>query len=73
MNAVDTNIFVYSLDKHEPVKQQKARDLLFQLDTGQTKTVLLWQVIGEFIQRLRVWRDRGKLTDSEFAICRGLS
>jgi predicted nucleic acid-binding protein len=66
MNAVDTNVFVYSLDKHEPAKQQKARDLLHQLDIGSATTILLWQVIGEFIQRLRRWRDQRKLSESEF-------
>src|SRR5437762_1550253 len=66
MNAVDTNIFVYSLDKHEPVKQQKARDLLQLLGVDSSTTVLLWQVIGELIQRLRHWRDQGKLNEAEF-------
>ena len=28
MNAVDTNVFVYSLDVHEPAKQAKAKALL---------------------------------------------
>jgi hypothetical protein len=28
MNAVDTNVFVYSLDANEPVKQPKAKALL---------------------------------------------
>jgi predicted nucleic acid-binding protein len=29
-------------------------------------TFLLWQVLGESVQQLRRWRDRGQLTDAEF-------
>jgi predicted nucleic acid-binding protein len=31
MNAVDSNIFIYSLDRHEAAKQLKAQHLLQQL------------------------------------------
>jgi predicted nucleic acid-binding protein len=66
MNAVDTNIFLYSLDKHEPVKQAKAQQLLQRLRLATEPTFLLWQVQGELVQQLRHWRDQGKLTNAEF-------
>src|SRR5437870_5581722 len=66
MNAVDTNIYVYSLDQSEPVKQAKAQQLFRQLLTTDDPTVLLWQVLGELIQQLRRWKDQGQLTDVEF-------
>jgi predicted nucleic acid-binding protein len=31
MNAVDTNILRYSIDRNEPTKQRAAQDLLRQL------------------------------------------
>ena len=66
MNAVDTNILVYSLDRHEPTKQFKAQQLLQQLQGAATPTFLPWQVLGELVQQLRRWRDQGKLTQGEF-------
>src|SRR4051794_36076418 len=66
MNAVDTNIFVYSLDRNEPVKQQKAQLLLQQLHSASAPTFLLWQMLGELAQQLRRWQDQGKLTPAEF-------
>jgi hypothetical protein len=36
MNAVDTNIFLYSIDRSEPTKQRKAQ----QLRTGPEPTLL---------------------------------
>ena len=67
MNAVDTNILVYSLDRHEPTKQLKAQQLLQQLRAAPGATILLWHVVGEFVQQLRRWRDQGKLTATDFA------
>jgi predicted nucleic acid-binding protein len=66
MNAVDTNVFIYSLDRHEPVKQAKAQQLLRQLQASSEPTFLLWQVLGELVQQLRRWHDQGKLTRDEF-------
>ena len=66
MNAVDTNIFVYSLDHKEPVKQAKAQQLLQQLLTASDRTVLLWQVLGELVQQLRRWKDKGQLSELDF-------
>ena|SRR5579884_2806555 len=67
MNAVDTNVLLYSIDNHEPVKRFKAQQLLNQLHVAPEPTVLLWQVLGEAAQQLRRWRDQGKLTATEFA------
>jgi predicted nucleic acid-binding protein len=66
MNAVDTNVFVYSLDRNEPLKQAKAQQLLQDLHVATQPTFLLWQVLGELVQRLRYWRDQGKITGPEF-------
>src|SRR5262249_46330622 len=65
MNAVDTNILVYSVDKKELVKQPKAEGLLRQLVTSGS-TVLIWQVLAESIQQMRRWKDRGDLNETEF-------
>lgn len=62
MNAVDTNILIYRLDRHEPVKRAKARALLQKLVSDPTPTLLLWQVAGEFTRQLRAWQDQGLLT-----------
>ncbi len=66
MNAVDTNILIYSVDQKEPTKQAKAIQLLRQLVTGTEPTVLLWQVLTESVRQLRRWKDNGELTDAEF-------
>jgi predicted nucleic acid-binding protein len=68
MNAVDTNILLYSIDNHAPAKQHKAQQLLQQLRSAPEPTFLLWQVLGELGQQLRRWRDKGKLTASEFGV-----
>jgi len=62
MNGVDTNIFVYSLDRHEPVKRAKARILLRPLRSNPSTTCLLWQVAAEFLRQLRFWQGRGELS-----------
>lgn len=67
MNAVDTNVLLYSIDRNEPVKQLKAQQLLHQLHSAVEPTILIWQVLGELAQQLRRWRDQGKLTPAEFA------
>ena|ERR1043165_3087056 len=66
MNAVDTNILLYSIDRHEPAKQAKAQQLLRQLLSGPPPTVLLWQVLAELVQQLRRWKDQRRLTEAEF-------
>lgn len=62
MNAVDTNVLIYRLDRQEPAKQGKARELLRQLRSDSTPTLLLWQVLGELMRQLRFWQDQGQLT-----------
>lgn len=67
MNAVDTNVLLYSIDRNEPVKQRKAQELLRQLHSSSEPTILLWQVLGEAAQQLRRWRQQGRLSQSEFS------
>ena len=67
MNAVDTNIFIYSLDSRDPVKQAKAQQLLRQLLSGPQPAYLLWQVLGELVNQLRRWKDQGQITSVEFS------
>ncbi|NLF72427.1 MAG: PIN domain-containing protein [Candidatus Anammoximicrobium sp.] len=62
MNAIDTNVLVYRLDRQEPIKQAKARDLLRRLSSDPTPTLLLWQVLGELMRQLRSWQDQGRIT-----------
>ncbi len=62
MNGIDTNVLIYSIDRRDPVKRAKARDLLRRLRAGTARTVLLWQVIGEFMRQLRRWEDQGQIT-----------
>jgi predicted nucleic acid-binding protein len=66
MNAIDTNVLLYSIDRHEPAKQLKAQQLLQQLRTGPDSTFLLWQVLGELANQLRRWRDQGRISQAEF-------
>jgi predicted nucleic acid-binding protein len=66
MNAVDTNVLIYSLDRNEAAKQFKAQQLLQQLRVGSVPTILLWQVQAELVYQLRRWRDRGRLTHAEY-------
>ena len=68
MNAVDTNVLIYSVDKKELVKQPKAEQLLLNLVAGTETTVLLWQVLAESVQQLRRWKDQGWLTDLQFEL-----
>ncbi len=67
MNAVDTNVLLYSVDRNEPIEQLKAQQTLQQLHSLAEPTILLWQVLGELAQQLRRWRDQGRLTPAEFS------
>jgi len=49
MNAVDTNVIIYSHDPRDPAKRALASSLLGSLRDG----VLLWQVICEFVAASR--------------------
>lgn len=59
MNAIDTNVLVYAIDSHEPVKQAKARELLSRLNPGST-TILPWQVACEYLSCLRRFAVTGR-------------
>lgn len=49
MDAVDTNVLIYSRDPRDPQKQSAANTLLASLTDG----VLLWQVACEYIAASR--------------------
>src|SRR5688572_14282260 len=66
MNAIDTNVLLYSIDRNEPTKRLKAQQLLRQLQSSSEATFLLWQVLGEMDQQLRRCGDQGKLNPQEF-------
>ncbi|MFM9963197.1 MAG: PIN domain-containing protein [Planctomycetaceae bacterium] len=61
MNAIDTNILVYSFDESEPTKRSIARQLIRQRISAKD-TVLLWQVAVEFLGCLRRWQAAGRVT-----------
>jgi predicted nucleic acid-binding protein len=69
MNAVDTNVLIYSLDNREPIKQAKARQLLRRLRSQQPGAVVPWQVIGEYMRQLRAWQDQGKMSAPQVHRC----
>jgi len=49
MNAVDTNVLLYAHDPRDPVKQDKAVEIIASLTDG----VLLWQVACEYLAASR--------------------
>lgn len=61
MNAVDTNIWLYAIDRADLPKHQRAIDLITQL-AGGVDTVIIWQVAAEFLSNLRKWRHAGRLS-----------
>jgi predicted nucleic acid-binding protein len=65
MNAVDTNVFLYSLDINEPAKQAKAKALLAGLVGAPAGTVTLWQAAGELLNGLRRWQNAGKVSSTD--------
>ena len=65
MNAVDTNVYVYAFDADEPVKQAKAIELIDRLAANRAETILIWQVAGEFLNQLRKWEAKRRLTARE--------
>ncbi|MEX2141234.1 MAG: PIN domain-containing protein [Pirellulales bacterium] len=60
MNAVDTNVLLYALDRREKKKQPIARELLSDL-AGSGHCVLLWQAACEFVGQARRWESIGVL------------
>lgn len=65
MNAIDTNVWVYAIDVYEPAKRQKALDLLDGLSQDPDPTLLLFQVVAEYLSCLRKWEYQGRLSRSE--------
>lgn len=65
MNAVDTNVFVYFVDRDEPSKRAKAVELLDRLVKEDVETVLLWQVAAKFLNCLRRWENEGRISRQE--------
>jgi predicted nucleic acid-binding protein len=65
MNAVDTNVLVYFVDRDEPVKRAKAIELLDTLVQKDVETILLWQVAAEFLSCLRRWEREGRTSRLE--------
>ncbi len=65
MNAVDTNVLVYSVDQIEAVKRTKAVALLARLSTPPVDTVLPWQVAGEYLNCLRRGKAQGRISATD--------
>lgn len=65
MNAVDTNVFVYALDQQEPAKQRTADRLVLRLTSAPAVTVVLWQVVVEFLATLRRWESKGRIAATD--------
>jgi predicted nucleic acid-binding protein len=62
MNAIDTNVLVYSFDTDDPVRQRQAIELLDRLSGNPENTILPWQAIVECLACLRRWTVRGRMT-----------
>ena len=62
MNAVDTNVLLYSLDASEPTKRPIAQALLRNLRASSEKTVLPWQVLCEATAQLRTWTAKKRIS-----------
>ena len=60
MNAIDTNILIYSIDDTFPDKRHRALELLLDLNEQDTPLILLWQVAVEYLACLRRWENAGK-------------
>lgn len=65
MIAVDTNILIDSVDRHDTIKCDKARALLRLLRLQASDVLLPWQVVGEFMRYLRSMQDRRKLASRD--------
>jgi predicted nucleic acid-binding protein len=62
MNAVDTNILLYSLDASKPAKRLIAQELLRELRSSTQRTILPWQVLCEAASQLRYWTSKKKIS-----------
>jgi predicted nucleic acid-binding protein len=65
MNALDTNILVYFVDRDEPVKRAKTIQLLGTLVQQEVETVVPWQVAAEFVSCLRRWEREKRIGRQE--------
>lgn len=65
MTAIDTNVFIYSLDTDEPIKRAKAQELVNRLTQAPGSTVLLWQTAAEFLRNLRKRQAKGHMTAAQ--------
>lgn len=57
MNAVDTNILIYSIDARDPIKRARAIELIEKL--SESDTIIPWQVACEVAAVLRVHERQG--------------
>lgn len=65
MNAIDTNVFIYTFDPADLAKQARARQLVLDLVSKPHESVLLWQVAVEFLAFLRKAQGKGLLNPEE--------
>ena len=65
MNAIDTNVFVYTFDPADPAKQIRARQLVLDLVSKPHESVLLWRVAVEFLAFSRKAQGQGLLNGQE--------
>ena len=65
MIAIDTNVFIYSIDRNDLVKRAKARSLLRQLRLQSENVTIPWQVLAEFLRFLRSLQDQKRIQRGE--------
>lgn len=61
MNAIDTNILVYTVDQNEIIKRGVAKELVRRLQ-HESDTLLMWQVLAEYARWLTSGRQAPMLT-----------
>jgi predicted nucleic acid-binding protein len=65
MIDIDTNVFIYSIDRNDLVKRAKARSLLRQLRLQSENVTIPWQVLAEFLRFLRSLQDQKRIQRGE--------
>ena len=65
MNAIDTNVFVYSADHNEPAKKAVAEKLLIELANSAQPTIVPRQVVAEFLCCLRRWQSKERVSQAD--------
>jgi predicted nucleic acid-binding protein len=53
MNAIDTNVLIYSLDSNDIEKQATATAFLSALNRSEIPTIIPWQIASELLNYLR--------------------